>query len=1574
VKDALVELENKSVAVSTTGELKSAMALPEKVSQLWSDLPKDKKSEVNRLKCWDVLLADTQLASLIGNSDPAKGLAILQAMKDVRALDTSGDGKITKEEFKRLNDPEVLAAAESRVALIVKVERMWDKMRKDKDGKIERLECWNVLLKDSELATLLGESDAAKGLEIMHAMKAARALDYSGNGFITVDKIRRLYNPTVVASAKSRAMLITHVHEMWAAVPKDDIVEGRVERLACWDFILSDRKMPDLIGNLNPSKGKNLLVAMKEARALDILRDGYVIEAGFCRLYNPIAIQSAEVRVALPYIVDNLWKSFAKDANGDISRLECWEIIVGHEEFASVIGSGDVAEGVACLNVMKEINLGRANRSGNIDGEEFRRLCDPQFIAAAHAKAALPRHLTNVWNKMPKDNRGRADRFKSWDALFANEAVKSRIGSGDVVKGQNMLETIRASMNETRDKKMTKEEVMRLCDESVLVAAEAQALEPLNKKVRTLWDGFQKTKKGRVLQAEVWENLLADDELANIIGHSDIPRGQETLRAMRSAWALVNSSGESVSVEDFQLLFNSGTYATAVRSMGLASMLAEIWAAVPKSADGRTQWLMCWDTVQGNDKFASLLGNSNLFRGKALLASMKELMAANAPAEWVITQDEFMCLAEPALFAAAEHRVSLQFKVDLMWKQLSTDDSSKFECSQCWQIILADDELAALVGEGDALSGRSVLGAIKNTKALDDSKTDRDWMSEVEFRRLYDPHVLLLNARKGGTAATNIQARARGVQTRQKHAQRQSAAVKIGATARGRAGRKHVRECHDSAVKLQARARGNAARAAKTGWTDDYLATKVYSAGWSTEAAALSSSAISRAVEVHLARLTRDPSMLAALVQQVPSKFQSFLEGDDFLVRCDLEFDALLQQQPTYKAGETEQDDTAGVIFEAMHPVLNDLARDLGKREPAASAVSSWVATEGHASSAAVLPNASTTGDDAKLTPATLLRILEVFDYDKKGSVDRFEFSDCAKFFSALCALGTDVTAASYGREEVRDPDSSGSSGQEQTARDALAFARGISAEPFGVLGGSDPLQVGSCCITDCTAAELDTDEAVPHTQPGSSPGLSSAAMGPATATSSSSSSATSDQQARRRAAVYAWLSLEVPATQFPPMVAPKLTRAGDACHHRYLKGLLTQGTAVSVHVVHAKGPNLSSAISNSRAVAAGGAAVAPGASIPSGSSSSSSSASTGFLDVSAFAPAAAAGLVWERMRQLAAERGGLTQMLTLFQELDADGSGAINVDEFQDFLERKIQVRTCSPEIVAAVVAVADTDGDGSVDYGEMLSVLGSKRINVHGLSPAAGAGLICGRLRQVAAERGGLVKILQLFQELDRDLSGSITPDEFKAFLEALHIAGADAATAAAVVAAADLDGDGAVDYEEFLKMLGTPLSAAAKSQSAVGGNSAFEESDGLSGLVEPLNLASLSTAAAAGLVWGRLRQLAAMEGGAAKVRYLFEELDVDGSGTATATEFGGILERLELYGATPEVQITRSYFISSQNLECITKIMCECVFIKCSYLIYIAVIRYRPWRQLWKLATAAATAWWTTTSSSTCLAYRC
>jgi hypothetical protein len=41
---------------------------------------------------------------------------VLAAMKGARALDVSGDGQITADEFKRLMDPEVIATAEAKAA------------------------------------------------------------------------------------------------------------------------------------------------------------------------------------------------------------------------------------------------------------------------------------------------------------------------------------------------------------------------------------------------------------------------------------------------------------------------------------------------------------------------------------------------------------------------------------------------------------------------------------------------------------------------------------------------------------------------------------------------------------------------------------------------------------------------------------------------------------------------------------------------------------------------------------------------------------------------------------------------------------------------------------------------------------------------------------------------------------------------------------------------------------------------------------------------------------------------------------------------------------------------------------------------------------------------------------------------------------------------------------------------------------------------------------------------------------------------------------------------------------------
>ena len=71
--------------------------------------------QVERLACWDFILADAELASIMGKGSEAKGKAMLESMKAMRALDKSGDGIIYTQEFQRLYLPSVLLAAEDAV-------------------------------------------------------------------------------------------------------------------------------------------------------------------------------------------------------------------------------------------------------------------------------------------------------------------------------------------------------------------------------------------------------------------------------------------------------------------------------------------------------------------------------------------------------------------------------------------------------------------------------------------------------------------------------------------------------------------------------------------------------------------------------------------------------------------------------------------------------------------------------------------------------------------------------------------------------------------------------------------------------------------------------------------------------------------------------------------------------------------------------------------------------------------------------------------------------------------------------------------------------------------------------------------------------------------------------------------------------------------------------------------------------------------------------------------------------------------------------------------------------------------
>ncbi len=43
------------------------------MEEMWLDMPKDDADQVERLKCWDIILADENLASLVGSGDTVYG-------------------------------------------------------------------------------------------------------------------------------------------------------------------------------------------------------------------------------------------------------------------------------------------------------------------------------------------------------------------------------------------------------------------------------------------------------------------------------------------------------------------------------------------------------------------------------------------------------------------------------------------------------------------------------------------------------------------------------------------------------------------------------------------------------------------------------------------------------------------------------------------------------------------------------------------------------------------------------------------------------------------------------------------------------------------------------------------------------------------------------------------------------------------------------------------------------------------------------------------------------------------------------------------------------------------------------------------------------------------------------------------------------------------------------------------------------------------------------------------------------------------------------------------------------------
>mmetsp|Transcript_9123 Transcript_9123/g.15943 ORF Transcript_9123/g.15943 Transcript_9123/m.15943 type:complete len:479 (-) Transcript_9123:616-2052(-) len=127
-----------------------------------------------------------------------------------------------------------------------------------------------------------------------------------------------------------------------------------------------------------------------------------------------------------------------------------------------------------------------------------------------------------------------------------------------------------------------------------------------------------------------------------------------------------------------------------------------------------------------------------------------------------------------------------------------------------------------------------------------------------------------------------------------------------------------------------------------------------------------------------------------------------------------------------------------------------------------------------------------------------------------------------------------------------------------------------------------------------------------------------------------------------------------------------------------------------------------------------------------------------------------------------------------LFKSIDEDKSGTITVAEMRKALSQ--WGHKISEAELSSLMSIADVDGDGLIDYNEFVA----------------------STMHLSKLEKEDVMQ--KAFMQLDRDGSGTISVDELSIALKKFNVFD----DAAALLATADKDGDGQIDYLEFCAMM--------------------------------------------------------------------------------------------------------------------------------------------------------------------------
>jgi Ca2+-binding EF-hand superfamily protein len=188
--------------------------------------------------------------------------------------------------------------------------------------------------------------------------------------------------------------------------------------------------------------------------------------------------------------------------------------------------------------------------------------------------------------------------------------------------------------------------------------------------------------------------------------------------------------------------------------------------------------------------------------------------------------------------------------------------------------------------------------------------------------------------------------------------------------------------------------------------------------------------------------------------------------------------------------------------------------------------------------------------------------------------------------------------------------------------------------------------------------------------------------------------------------------------------------------------------------------------------------------------------------------------LVTGRVRAVISAHGA-EETVEIFRRFDLLESSTLNAVQLRAALE-KIGLSGANEDSLTTMISAFYPQGRGLIDYHNFVDdvlnggpsfglsnnsiSITTKQMSLSDTTVDEAVDSIRDRLRAVISERGTR-GMLDIFQETDTDMNGKIDAAEFKASLAKFNVKGASDEVVYAFFASADPDGNGALDYREFV-----------------------------------------------------------------------------------------------------------------------------------------------------------------------------